>query len=612
MDVTKKFFIMMDLPYSIRQSEKLVQRIFVVNNAGATQVGSVFVAINKDDVGRPKFSLLDYAAHGWTANDLRYSHHLNIAAELIGMYTIVIKPQKSGLIPIKVDAFGSPEHDAIEKVLLVIPEGIERVITKTELLLKEGRSKSTDMFCEIPVGVDPDTVSTEITFVGDLLGDALKNIDILIGLPSGCGEQNLARFAIAVSIHHYLTVSNQLSTLSPSALAKIERHKTESYQKHMSIRRNDGSYIYFYSSNRVGSTWLTAFTVRIFRLARSFITIDQMLIDTAFEFILSKQKPDGSFSEHAVFYNYANHGGLRGNVAIAAYISILLSESLREYPQYVTSRDRALNYVLNSVNPKNAYELAMTCYALHLADHPSFNEKYQVLVKMAVETKDTMYWNVESGTTLNVETVAYALLFINKFDTNRAIKLAKYLITKKTASGGWASTQDTVMALEALASVAPLITVYDGILQVKTWTDGDDNIPVVIINKENQMTLQKFDLDPKTREVTITAKGTAIGKVIVSFTCRYYEKEDNIPPRFNVQHTLLENCNTPLQSQICLNYIPSGADKISNMVIMRMTMPSGYVYDPDTPLSPLIRVSFQNSKLLKFHILVLNFIETRN
>lgn len=582
----------MDLPYSIRQSEKLVQRILVVNNAGATQVGSVFVTISRDDVGQPKFSLLDHAAHGWAANDLRYSHDLNIGDELIEMYTIVIKPQKSGLIPIRVDAFGSPELDAIEKILLVIPEGIERVITKTELLLKEERSKSTDMFCEIPDGVDPDTVSTEITFVGDLLGDALKNIDILIGLPRGCGEQNLAQFSTAILIHHYLTVSNQLSTLSPSVLAKIEHHKTYCYQRHMQLRRDDGSYIYYYSSNRVGSTWLTAFTARIFRHARSFIPIDQMLIDTAFEFILSKQNPDGSFSENAVFYDYTNHGGLRGNVAIAAYISILLSESMEEYPQYVTARDRALNYALNSINSKNAYELAMTCYALHLADHPRFKEKYQVLVKMAVETKDLMFWNVESGTTLNVETVAYALLFINKFDTNRAIKLAKYLITKKTAPGGWASTQDTVMALEALASVAPFITVYDGTLQINSWTDGDDEIPVVIINKENQMTLQKFDLNPKTREVTITARGPVIGKVIVSFTCRYYEKDDGIPPRFNVQHALLENCNTPLQSQICLNYIPIGADKRSNMVVMRMTMPSGYVYDPDTPLSPLIKVSF--------------------
>lgn len=48
--------------------------------------------------------------------------------------------------------------------------------------------------------------------VGDLMGRALKNLDRLLRMPSGCGEQNMIVLAPNIYILRYLEVTAQLTT----------------------------------------------------------------------------------------------------------------------------------------------------------------------------------------------------------------------------------------------------------------------------------------------------------------------------------------------------------------------------------------------------------------
>ncbi|GCC44581.1 hypothetical protein chiPu_0028566, partial [Chiloscyllium punctatum] len=47
---------------------------------------------------------------------------------------------------------------------------------------------------------------------GDLLGSAMENLDQLLRLPTGCGEQNMVMFAPNVYIQTYLNKTGQLTT----------------------------------------------------------------------------------------------------------------------------------------------------------------------------------------------------------------------------------------------------------------------------------------------------------------------------------------------------------------------------------------------------------------
>lgn len=513
-------------------------------------------------------------------------------ASTVETLRIVIKPTRPGMAHIGVHAIGARSNDDLELQLNVLPEGAERVQTTTVLLLKESSASIELPFsCNIPPSVQPETVEVQISFVEDLLGDAFTNLEDLLAQPVGCGEQNLARFANAIVIHTYLSVSDQLTEeVHDRIMLYVEGRQNlqGGVQKHLVNRSPDGGYKYF-SPTSYPSTFLTAFTVKIFSQARTFMAIDQNLIDTAVAFVLSRQESDGGFYEDFTSELYQHHGGLRGRTVLTAYVSIILSQLLSDHPEHLNARNQALTYVLQRVNNANAFELAVVCYALHLAGDNNFQARYNVLLGMATVTSDIMFWDVKDTPALNVETAAYALLFISKIDAQRATKLARFIVSKKNGKGGWSSTQETVTAIEALASAAAVLKSFNGSLEISVMSDAGDLFSLNT-NEEKRLNQQTFNLDPTARSVAVIVRGSGWEKVTASFSCRYFEKLQDSAPRFSVSHRLLDNCNTPLKSEICINYLPEGADQQSNMVIMKMTMPSGYAYDPDTPLSSLIRV----------------------
>ena len=58
------------------------------------------------------------------------------------------------------------------------------------------------------------------------MGPALSNLDGLLKMPDGCGEQNMAKFAPNIYIMDYLTNTNQLTEkIKNNALGYIKTGK---------------------------------------------------------------------------------------------------------------------------------------------------------------------------------------------------------------------------------------------------------------------------------------------------------------------------------------------------------------------------------------------------
>ena len=53
------------------------------------------------------------------------------------------------------------------------------------------------------------------------MGPSLSGIEDLVGLPTGCGEQNMVKLAPNIAVLQYLMATNQLS---PDLEAKIQDH----------------------------------------------------------------------------------------------------------------------------------------------------------------------------------------------------------------------------------------------------------------------------------------------------------------------------------------------------------------------------------------------------
>ena len=54
-------------------------------------------------------------------------------------------------------------------------------------------------------------ITSNILFLGDIMGPALTNLDGLLAMPYGCGEQNMAKFAPNIYVMDYLTSTNQVT-----------------------------------------------------------------------------------------------------------------------------------------------------------------------------------------------------------------------------------------------------------------------------------------------------------------------------------------------------------------------------------------------------------------
>ncbi|XP_039360076.1 alpha-2-macroglobulin-like protein 1 isoform X2 [Mauremys reevesii] len=138
--------------------------------------------------------------------------------------------------------------DTVIKPLLVQPGGILEEKAHSSLLCQEA---SEEISLQLPVNVLAGSERAHVTVLGDIMGTALQNIDRLLAMPYGCGEQNMVRFAPNIYIQQYLEKSGQLS---PEIRDKAKGFLQSGYQRELLYKHNDGSYSAFGESDATGNT----------------------------------------------------------------------------------------------------------------------------------------------------------------------------------------------------------------------------------------------------------------------------------------------------------------------------------------------------------------------
>ncbi|CRK95539.1 CLUMA_CG009006, isoform C [Clunio marinus] len=587
------FFIQLNLPHHIKRGEILEQDILIFNYLTNDQDVVVSVSPEAD----------------------KYSQVFTSTSGNIKVLRIVIKPKIIGFIDISVTAIGSLAGDSVVKPLKVIPEGIPKSITHSVLILKENSDTTfyQSLTCVLPPTAVDDTTSATATVVGDLLGDVLDNLDGLIQMSYGCGEQNLLNLVPTIVTTVYLESTGQLSDeLRGKSISFMEN----GYQRQLTFQRTDGSFSAFGNSDNVGSTWLTAYTVKSFRQAKPYITIDPDVITRGLNFILSKQdtevgsEEEGSFREDGNVIHKDMQGGSSGKLAMTAYISIVLSEFLNdpeyanEHAAYLVARDKTFAYIYNqiiSAESVETYTLAISSYALLFADpndpnYVNYLTVYNELLNRKIETAEQIYWSEPAAAnegdawwynsqprSKDIEMTGYGLSAVLQLnDLVTGVKIVDYLTSQKNSFGGYGSSQDTVVALGALSAFAIAFQAEAGTLSIELNPDNGSPFNVVV-NPDNLLSVQSFDLDPYARQLDVSVGQGSTGTAIVSLTCNFYEVQAEASPRFRITHELVNSCTNFLRSYICLN-----GDEVSNMALMKMTLPSGYTYDSDTEIDPVI------------------------
>uniref|UniRef100_A0A663EB45 CD109 antigen n=1 Tax=Aquila chrysaetos chrysaetos TaxID=223781 RepID=A0A663EB45_AQUCH len=583
LEAFQPFFIFLNLPYSVIRGEQFILEVNIFNYL--KEEAEVTVILDMNDA----FEII------LTSNEINATENqqsISVPSEDGKTVQFPIKPKQLGEIPIKVTAISSAASDATIQKVLVKAEGLEQTYSQTVLLDLTGNkpqavSKTLDF--TFPSDVVSGSERVQVTAVGDLLGPSINGLSSLIKMPYGCGEQNMINFAPNVYVLQYLTKTRQLREDIKSKAVSFMR---KGYQRELLFQRDDGSFSAFGNEDPFGSTWLSAFVLRCFLQARPFIDIDQdVLMDTA-KWIVRHQKLNGEFHEPGKVLHSDLQGGTNNPVTLTAYIM----SSLLGLPD----KQSATNFLEDKLEEgiSDNYTLALVTYALSWAKSAKAKEALNMLNQRAENQGDFRFWVTPASEisdswqprSIDIELAAYALL--SHFHQDRLVEgipIMKWLSQQRNHLGGFSSTQDTVVALQALSLFATLTTASKTEMDVTVTAPSLKMPETFSIDTQNRFLLQTKEIAPaQPMTITVAAEGTgfAVFQLNVIYNTKHTDqrlrsvrKQEAFDLNVDVKDD--KDDKNHLTLNVCTRYLGSGTAPNSGMVLMEVGLLSGFSVSPD-------------------------------
>uniref|UniRef100_A0AAX7U1A9 Alpha-2-macroglobulin n=1 Tax=Astatotilapia calliptera TaxID=8154 RepID=A0AAX7U1A9_ASTCA len=480
-----------------------------------------------------------------------------------------------GVVEVTVSAEAVASVDLCDSGAVTVPDrGRIDVVTKP-LIVKVGKTVREEVLVELPYNVIEDSAHAFISVLGDILGRALKNLDSLLQLPSGCGEQNMALLAPNIFILEYLKDTQQLtSTIEEKATSYL----ITGYQNQLTYKHTDGSYSAFGTGE--GSTWLTAFVVKCFARAEKFIHIDPRNIEESNTWLENQQRENGCFKMSGRLIHIGMKGGVSDEVTLTAYITATFLENKKYAKNSVVKKSLAcLKDSMNDLS--NTYTTALLAYVFTLAgDVETRAHLLEYLDKVAEKQGEGASCRnpsiPQTSASLSVEISSYVLLAqISASPTSEelayAFSIVRWLTEQQTYYGGFSSTQDTVVALQALAFYSTEVFGFKGSSKEGSEKGGSSKVAVATpggqvtfhVNRNNRLLYQEeIIVENIAGKYIVEMKGSTSVSVQVSLLETY--------PGSRVRYCFMILCRY------------TGTQSTTNMVILDIKLLSGHVPDPES------------------------------
>ncbi|XP_042222119.1 alpha-1-inhibitor 3-like [Homarus americanus] len=597
------FFVDLTLPPSVKRGEILPVKISVFNYLDISLPVSVALLESVE------YEIIPSGPGPLGQNEMCVNSQKKM------VHTVKIKPSVIGDVNITVTAFVDHQYsgacgvrdttvtksDTLIKPITVEAEGFPREKTSSAYICSRDIKNGIDAHGTWTVGAPPAIVEGSdrawVTAVGDLLSLTLENLGNLIRMPSGCGEQNLLNFAPNIFILQYLNATGQDNRHTAKKLVDYMR---TGYQRQLLYRRDDGSFSGFGNADDSGSTWLTAFVLKSFAQAEPYIYIDREELARTKRWLLSTQNATGCFSPVGKVFNKGLKGGIAGKdslVPLTAYVMIsLLEAGLTPSGHPVSAAVRCLTADAS----QDPYTQALKAYALALGRQPGADQAILQLTKQAVTTKTSMHWDIWSGqsksSSLMVETAGYAILAMMTENSRRyeyqARRIVKWISSQRNGRGGFVSTQDTVVALQAMALYESRF--YEGDLNMVATVKAGGLEHSFAVAEHNKFLTQLVPLPnlPTSVSLSIVGQGCTIFQSVLRYNIPEPEASDAFSLTVTSKTEPDKTCVTK-RINACASYRLS--DGKSNMAIMEVNLVSGYTPEK----TDLKQITKANGKVIK-------------
>ncbi|XP_066120212.1 ovostatin homolog 2-like [Saccopteryx bilineata] len=478
--------------------------------------------------------------------------------------------------------------DTVVKSLLVEPEGIEKEVTQSFLICTKDTKASKPIVLDLPNNVVEGSARAFFTVVGDVLGLAMQNLENLLQMPYGCGEQNIALLASDTYVIDYLKSTKQLTE---EVKSKALFFLSNGYQKQLSFKNSDGSYSVFWQKNQKGSLWLSAFTFKTLEGMKKYVFIDEQVQQLTLIWLSSKQGNNGCFKSDGKLFNNAWEGEEEEDILLTAYIiGAFLEAGLNfTFPALRHGLFCLEEALENGVT--SGYNHAMLAYAFALAGkEKQVQSLLQILDQSATKINNVIYWErakkpkteaslffTPRAPSAETEKTCYVLLTIisqKSPDLTYASKIVQWLAQQMNSHGGFSSTQDTAVCLLAITRYMKL-TFSNG-QNIITFNNEESN-EIFQVNNDNRLLVQRSELTKAQGQYRVDVEGQ--GCAFIQATLRYNVL---LPKKasgfFLTLEMVKKNSSDIFQSYfdltVTIKY--SGMRNNSNMVLVDVKMLSGF------------------------------------
>ncbi|XP_035214873.1 CD109 antigen-like isoform X2 [Stegodyphus dumicola] len=643
-DSTKPFFINVEGPEEASIGEQIGLRVSVINYQ-FIEIKAEIILAGSDDYRFVQVEPLGIVSsyNPRTASG-EWQHLIYVKPVSHVFVHIPIVATKIGEIEVTIIGRTQVAKDVATMTINVSPDGVP-VHRHTSLLLDMRNEAYMIRYLDVNVTEDPiipfvetyrhyifGSPKASVSLIGDVVGapyptDPASPIGLRalrVAEPVKSGEHIMFDFAYTLYTLTYLRLTNQLRSDTMRGMLEY-LNKAYVYQ---SVFYKNGAFTMF--KGEQPSLWLTAYCARVFRMAQypdweNYLFIDPDMLVRTMEFILKHQTQEGSFYEisEQPWNRKVNVLGKKDrynnyqNITLTAHVLITLN-TVADLPGNIrveisNAKNLAVRYLERKLRHlEDPYQVAIVTFALLEAGSVEAEVGFNKLDSLKREREGLVYWSPEpiisseilyqsqrpfilprlpnKYDSLAVEATAYALLIYVRYNGVIQDQIVKWLNTMRTTDEAFISSQDTIVAMQALIEYSFRTHVRD-ITSMKVSVESSSNagfIHSMIIETNNLAEQRKVPIAPNVwghAEVLAQGAGLSVLQMDVQYNV---DKEFLLiqPPvpafDLNVKSYYHGRNKSHMNIKSCAKWTYTEESETSGVAVVEISLPTGYfIHKPE-------------------------------
>ncbi|XP_070508745.1 thioester-containing protein 1 allele R1-like [Chironomus tepperi] len=488
-------------------------------------------------------------------NRLKFSLRLP-ASSMSDKQSFFVQPDSLGEMRIKIAATAGSAVDEVEKVIKIDSRRrLRKAIAATYLINSNGTtSTSIDRNTFVPKNLE--LVNVDAVLSGNMLGPMLEDLEKVISRPMTTPDHTSYRLVTSFTAAKYYRdrglripdhIMNTMSMGYQEALATLQNEQ---------INLN----------TRLHNNLVIALVV-----AKTFINIDNVVIEKALDKLKAIQNTDGSF-----------------NVEVTGSEKFILTAQIAfafiQYQQYSNKYsdviENAVKY-LKSTKGQLVDDCEKVTVAYTFAVYGDQESARYLTCSIKNQFRDAT--RDDNKMSIYVKTVSYLIKL--KLDSNETAKSeVEWLLNQRNYDGGFYSKGDTLLAFDALASYAMVNRVQQTSLTFKIENQVEN------LMDENGL---KYMSLPKDNRYIVNVMGTGLGYM----TIRYQYFLSAAQKYFTVNVGTRELSNNMLELTINVQLNAKVMNRV-DLALISVEMPSGYEYHGINNRQNVQEIEIKNNRTL--------------